>query len=362
MTRLTDRKPSASSRFAFADGLRGLAAMWVILFHMSEGRHLEVLRAEISAIYKYIFSAGHLGVPIFFVLSGFVMAYTTRNEIINLTTATKFVVRRLVRLTPAYYFSIFLLLALLFVKSKTVEAANWAVDPWVLVAHLFFLQGILRMESLNPVYWTLCVEVQFYIAFAALLLCADKCAAYPAFESSREIFLLSSAMLALLWPLGVIKDPIWAGGFLPHWYTFMLGVLTWMVLDERRKITTIFSILYISFVLLLSFYLNMWFGFIAAITALALILSGWTGSLGSWLSSPSVQALGLISYSLYLLHNPLTGAVFRITGKIVAPGLTYEVIGMTLTIAICLFFSWVAYVFIERPSIDFSRRIGSAKG
>lgn len=62
----------ATNRVVFADGLRGFAAFWVVLFHLSEGKHLENIKPLIpQSIYAAVFDAGHLGVGIFFVLSGF---------------------------------------------------------------------------------------------------------------------------------------------------------------------------------------------------------------------------------------------------------------------------------------------------
>ena len=50
-------------------GLRIVAALWVVLFHMSEGKHIEALHAAVpTVIYRVVFSMGDLGVPVFFVL------------------------------------------------------------------------------------------------------------------------------------------------------------------------------------------------------------------------------------------------------------------------------------------------------
>ena len=87
-----------ASRLAFADGLRGLAALWVVLYHASEGGHLTQLKAVLpKLITDLVFNFGHLGVPVFFVLSGFVMAFTVQSETVDRAFAGRFVLRRLVR-------------------------------------------------------------------------------------------------------------------------------------------------------------------------------------------------------------------------------------------------------------------------
>ena len=94
-------------RLGLVDALRCFAALWVVLFHMSEGKHIPTLLAAIPDWLKYIvFDAGHLGVPIFFVLSGIVMAVTTFRVQMTHKNAAKFVSRRLVRLAPPYYVAI----------------------------------------------------------------------------------------------------------------------------------------------------------------------------------------------------------------------------------------------------------------
>lgn len=71
-----------SQRFEFIDGLRGLAALSVVLFHL----HVAIDHLIPSAFPSYlsqIFSFGYLGIQIFFVISGFVIAYSLRDIHIN---------------------------------------------------------------------------------------------------------------------------------------------------------------------------------------------------------------------------------------------------------------------------------------
>lgn len=67
----------SSARLAFADGLRGLAASWVLLFHLSTGHHVDALLAALPAgVDRAVFAWGHGGVAVFFVLSGCVLVLT----------------------------------------------------------------------------------------------------------------------------------------------------------------------------------------------------------------------------------------------------------------------------------------------
>ena len=174
-TTLASGAKRAGGRLAFADGLRGIAALWVVLFHMSEGGHIDSFKALLpQALALVIFDHGDLGVAIFFVLSGFVMAFTVKNAKVDSEFATKFILRRLTRLTPPYYFAIAVAVLVGIVKTHVLGAANINISPAVILANMVYLQGIFSMPYINIVFWTLCIEVQFYIAFAILFLLGDS--------------------------------------------------------------------------------------------------------------------------------------------------------------------------------------------
>ena len=107
-------------RLAFADGLRGLAALWVVLFHLAGGNHIDNLVAHIPKLSLILFYAGHLGVAIFFVLSGFVMMHIMSPYQVDMRYGGRFLLRRLIRLSPPYYFAIFVAIFFLVLKSKLV--------------------------------------------------------------------------------------------------------------------------------------------------------------------------------------------------------------------------------------------------
>ena len=98
----TERK-SASKRLPFIDALRGIAAMWVVIFHIGEGGQIATLQAVIPAWFNSaFFKSGHFGVPIFFVLSGFVIAHAIGSVRVDGRYALRFITRRRLRLDPPY--------------------------------------------------------------------------------------------------------------------------------------------------------------------------------------------------------------------------------------------------------------------
>ena len=79
----------ASGRLALIDGLRGIAAMLVVLFHFCAVAHL----ADVPVL-GWLFAHGNFGVEVFFVISGFVIAYSVRNAQHTLPFLGRFALRR----------------------------------------------------------------------------------------------------------------------------------------------------------------------------------------------------------------------------------------------------------------------------
>src|SRR5947199_4447643 len=153
-------------RLSYADGVRGLAALWVVLFHASEGGHIEHLRGALpNFINVAVFDWGQLGVAVFFVLSGFVMAHTVRKYDFTPAFGGRFMLRRLARLTPPYYASIIFVLT--YAVGKAILTGQPVVSPSFsnIAAHVLYLQDIVAETPISVVYWTLCIEIQFYLAF-----------------------------------------------------------------------------------------------------------------------------------------------------------------------------------------------------
>src|SRR5689334_15625966 len=94
---------AASGRFLFVDALRGFAALGVVIFHFTEADHIPLLASALPAWVVLILNHGNLGVPVFFVLSGFVIAHSVHSERVTMPFAAKFMLRRSLRLDPPYW-------------------------------------------------------------------------------------------------------------------------------------------------------------------------------------------------------------------------------------------------------------------
>ncbi len=195
---------------------------WVALFHFNETTEFQ------SNWYRHFFKIGYLGVPIFFVISGYCIALSANYTI----TAREFISRRFFKIFPTYWLSLLIvMLAVLF--SLLVYGANSvATLPKSLmgvVATLTILTSpFSSTETVNWVYWSLTVEIFFYAIVAVGLLMKDKFRFYWIMLISILPFFFSHQTNGLLF-------------FVKYWPAFLLGYSTYlfMIVQNWRNLLLI---------------------------------------------------------------------------------------------------------------------------
>lgn len=350
--------PSArSSRIAFVDGIRGVAALWVVLFHTSKGGHVDHLKAVLPGWFNLLaFDWGHLGVALFFVLSGFVMMHSVRGLAFDAGMGWRFMLRRLVRLTPPYYAAISFVIVYASVKALLSHQSATVHPVGVIAAHLLYLQDILSLEPIGIVFWTLCIEIQFYLGFALLMLARYHAGRrWGEHHATAFVALAAAAVAGLPWAFGILSSPLYPGGFLSFWYCFMLGVLASDEAEGGAQRVVFFC--YVALLVAAGAVTES--GFVWASLAGTVLL--YAGTRSVWvdrlLNLRALQYLGLVSYSLYLTHNQITAATMFALKRFVTPTARAELAVVGAIIAACMLFAAASYRLIERPSIEWSRRI-----
>jgi peptidoglycan/LPS O-acetylase OafA/YrhL len=306
--------PSLPARFVFADALRGIAAMWVVLFHAYWGGHFGLLESRLPAPALALLRVGNLGVSIFFVLSGFVISYSVSRHTVDVRFIGRFALRRAIRLDPPYWMSIGLCILFGFISGHLVPDKLFRLpDARVLAAHLLYFQEILELPEINPAYWTLCLEVQFYLVFCSLMALAHRFRRGESDRRSIHAVFVPAALLAAAWPLGIILTGPRAWLFLPYWYRFLIGVAVCWAMQRVIPLWWFYA-----YAVLLGSW-GIWCsnsGAVACVvTAVLLMEAARRGKLAVWLNLPAFQFMGMISYSLYLIHIPITGAFYRVAYK-----------------------------------------------
>lgn len=152
-----------SAKFESLDTLRGFAALSVFIFHF----HTSFKDLAFTGFLSLFGSAGHVGLDIFFVLSGFLIFRSIYLHGVN----KQYFVRRFLRIAPIYYFS--LAIVLLFIDhSYFFSSEGWRN----ILSHLLFLQSFSSQTyyGINPVLWSLSVELIFYLFLPIFFLISKK--------------------------------------------------------------------------------------------------------------------------------------------------------------------------------------------
>ncbi len=332
--------PADKPQFTLIQALRGLAALWVVFFHSSEGGHVAGLEAALPAwLTTVVFHTGNMGVAIFFALSGFVIAHSLRGDRVDGRYIARFALRRSIRLDPPYWASMIFVVSLAFVSAHVQDQPFVPPTGPQVLAHLLYLQSVLDYPQIANVYWTLTYEVQFYLVLVTLTLLAQR-------TSVPRI-----ALLALPLPLTLAS----IAGLIPqvllfhlYWPTFMAGVLAHWAMTDRAALIALLVLV----ALLLGVQPSV-FNAISFATALGLWAASRTRFLHTGLRWRWLQRLGTISYSLYLVHVAVLGAVFFVARKLGLP----EAVGLAATLAACIAVAAAFWWLFERPSIALAHAI-----
>jgi peptidoglycan/LPS O-acetylase OafA/YrhL len=345
-----------AERFSFVDALRGIAAMGVVLFHLREGHHVPLLASALPTWAISVVDHGNLGVAVFFVLSGFVIAHSVYNERVTIPFAGRFMLRRSLRLDPPYWLAIALCLAFAALSSFVIpQKHHLSLSFGQLIAHLFYLQEILGYPEINSVFWTLCLEVQFYLIYMFLLALGKNDPLLPAQGNRLLMVLLGAITISIIWPVGLVTVEPWPGSFLPLWHGFLLGAAAYWAWRYRH-----YRVIYAGFALIVfvaaALHGNA-FSLTCAVVSFLLLAVGLLGQMTTALAWPWLRFLGVISYTLYLIHNPITGASFSVGYSFTGHTLVTEIIWTLCTLGACLVSSFGLYLLIEKPSIRLAHTV-----
>lgn len=319
------------SRLEVLDLLRGIAAISVALFHFTGNLA--------PSLFKSLCSYGWLGVEMFFVISGFIIPYSLARGRYNLRTDyARFLLKRTTRLHPAYLASIILFLGLWYFSAILPGFLGEAPDLGAgqILSHLLLTTQINGFEWIQPVYWTLAIEFQFYV-FIALV--------FPlVVASSKAIRWLSLGGIVSLALLPVSK--IW---FLPYLPLFLLGILVFLHLQGKLPII-LFLITLLATSLLTYFTLGIQQASVGLLTATAIAFTRVS-------VPPALVWPGMISYSLYLVHLPIGGRLINLSKRIGIDEAWFQYTSIAAALVASVICAHIFYICVERPSQKWSSAI-----
>lgn len=330
--------------------LRAVAAIMVVLHHAFP--HYEAMGGELVWL-RSISNWGFVGVDIFFVISGFIMAYTTFKKERGLLSAKTFLQHRLFRVFLGYWPFFFMMLAILLVTHSP------RLDDMSMLGS-FTLTNVDMFQLVLPVSWSLSYELYFYLLFVFTFMFSLKqlYVAIPLFVGAI-LFLVLYAFFDASMP---------SRFFYSHFLLeFFAGVLLFMYQKHLMKLW----LLPVSIVIML---ISLWYGVGHELkNGLFRVLSFGTAALTLvfsvlilehhkyFLAGKSLKSLGDASYTLYLSHLIII-ELFYLSGlrNLFNSQSTFlPLLGFSLLLAICIIFSLLYYKKIEKPLYQKSIKIGS---
>lgn len=339
------------------DGLRGLAALYVVLFHCwlyafpgypdsSAPRVLDVLMF------------GRIAAVFFLVLSGFSLAISPARHGWRSGGVAQFLRRRAWRILPPYWAALALSLVIsLFV----VPASHYGPpDGSSLLVYGLVLQDVFFAPTPNGAFWSIGVEAELYLLFPLILLVRRRFSAAAAVACVT----LPVIVRGLLAPG---SNPVEGDNWLaPHLApVFVAGVVGAGIVVASERVRRLpwgwFAVLAALPVLALGFvqgsvwtvrhYFWIDLAIAPAMTMLiAAIATGQPAFLVRLLTTRPLQRLGDFSYSLYLIHLPIVLVVIRrVAPHFVAPGLHTFCFTLLLGLPVSVLTAWLFSQIFELP-------------
>ena len=348
-------------------GLRGVAALSVVLFHwyrsLAFSLRVDALFPEQSILNPIAYLGfGWLGVPLFFILSGYLLGSKVMAQPLTLKFLKRFWTRRFLRIYPAVWCHLIVLISVAPFVAGLVKPEMWQSLE---LQFLLWINMAPQMQApISNVLWTLPIELSFYLALPFIGYISRRC---------HWMLVLAGALgITLVWRYYWLQSQDLQNyvALLPYLdmlpgtlFTFMVGYsLSFLpeITDARRRDRGLW-LSGLALLVLLQWQLSLsevyWTGHwilvvwppCIALTLAALVFFVDQPSLPvRWLGHPIMIWLGNISFGVYLWHYPIMRAM-----KLSAPELwlspILSLVALPMALLIALPVATLSYRLIERP-------------
>jgi peptidoglycan/LPS O-acetylase OafA/YrhL len=323
-----------TSYIPIIDLLRGVAAISVCFFHFICETKFFITGATII----YLFNFGHYGVHLFFVISGMVIPLSMIKGNYKYNAFPKFLWKRFLRIEPPYLVAVLTGTLVLILRNHVPGTVAVDKIPSVkaLLLHVGYLVPFYDTKLwINPVFWTLAIEFQYYIALSIL---------FP-------LVLRSDLPSRLLFYAIFLSSCFWniTDEFLPVWMPlFLVGILYILWLSGKISAKEYWLIT------IPAMFLVYWkIDFPSLVVAICTL--GAVHFFSNYRNRIS-KFFGNISYSLYLLHSIIGAAFVNYLSHHAHLGWQKGLIVMGGFI-LSVLSAYLLHKFVEKPSQDLSSKV-----
>jgi peptidoglycan/LPS O-acetylase OafA/YrhL len=332
-------------RLAGLDGVRGLAALYVVVFHIFL-RAFPGYPVDHAPFWAAWFIYGRFAVVVFIVLSGFSLALSPARHGWRLDATFRFAQRRARRILPAYWAALAFSLAVAWLIIP--QPGQGVPNLGSVLANGLLVQNFAPARLPNAAFWSMAVEAQLYVAFPLLLLMVRRWGAIAMVAtvtlvvatvevvaphvSRLDTFVIHSPPeLAALFALGVLTAGIVGA-------TRARRSWPWAWLALATAVPVVATIWWQGSAWTLDhlFWVDLAVG-PAIACLLAGLATGQAARLLRLLDTRPIRNLGLSSYSLYLIHAPIVVVVYeKIVAGRIAPGVPAFLVSLVLTLPLSI--------------------------
>jgi peptidoglycan/LPS O-acetylase OafA/YrhL len=355
---VTVAKPSAG-RVEWLDGVRGAAALFVVLHHMWLSTWMTFPRTTGPWWLSWLLY-GHMAVAVFIVVSGFSLALVPIRNGGELAGGVKrFLRRRAWRILPAYWAA--LIVSVVLTKVFLASGYGPAAMGRTLAVHGLLLQDFVGSQTPNGAFWSIAVEWQIYFVFPLILLLGRRTSVGTAGLLTLAAVLLAHEAAGL----GGLLHKI--DGFTPQFLAlFAMGAVTvWLRSRVRpevmRRALAPVALLSLGaavglalvegseWVVAQFFWMDLLFG-IGVASVLGLIYAGGLSPVRQVLASRPALRIGLFSYSIYLIHDPIVSILNRfVFASLGLEGLAKFAVTVIVGVPLILALSYGFHLVFEAP-------------
>ncbi|BFU47310.1 acyltransferase family protein [Krasilnikovia sp. MM14-A1004] len=340
------RRSAARPRLLAMDGLRLLCALAVAGYHYGvawriDGVHPPAYHLPTAS---HVLIYGFLGVELFFMISGFVICMSSWGRGLG-----EFFTSRVVRVYPAFWISCLITAVVIAVLPVTVGVpVATKLTPPDIAVNMTMLAEPLSTPLVDTVYWTLWVELRFYLLFALL--------------SWRGLTYRRVTAFCILWMTAAILTPSLDSKLIdtlvmPTWAPYFVAGVAMYLMHRYRPNALLWAIVGFCWLVSLQrvqvriadvhpgFSVPGWPALLIITVAygvmLAIALGRTSRITWRWLGTA-----GCLTYPFYLLHQRIGYSVIRAVHDRAALPASVLIIG---TMAAVLALAWLVHRFVERP-------------
>ncbi|HET9517220.1 MAG TPA: acyltransferase [Actinoplanes sp.] len=345
-------------RLAALDGLRLLAALAVALFHFSVGWRVDGVHppAYFLPTAAHVSIYGFLGVELFFLISGFVICMSSWGRGLG-----EFFVSRVGRLYPAYWVCVLISAAVVLAFPLTggvPVVPRPGLDD--ILINLTMLQQPMGVASIEGVYWTLFVELCFYLLFGIVVFFG---------VTYRRVVLFCAVWMTVAVFAPVLDSPLVNALAVPDFAPYFIAGIAMYLIRRFRPNPLLLGIVGFSWLVSMhrlgprlatldpGFAVPAWPGHLIVTAAFAVLLAvalGWTDRITwRWLT-----VAGALTYPFYLLHQRLGYLLIRAGYEDTELPVWALILAVTLAL---VGLSWVVHRYLERP-LAAAVRVGMRRG